>query len=321
MSTKNKKNALLKLALAIPCYNEEGVIEETAKRLRQKMVALIQSAAISSESRIIFLDDGSKDKTWKIIERLHEQDGIFGGIKMSRNRGHQNVLFGGLMTLKDSFDAVISMDADLQDDIDALDDMIREYRKGADIVYGVRKERTTDSAFKRSTALAFYRVMEKMGVDSVYNHADYRLMSRRSLQELAHFHEVNLFLRGIVPLLGFRTAKVYYDRAERYAGESKYPLRKMINFAIDGITSFSVKPLRMITGLGFLIATISVLVAIYLVVMKFIGTTGQGLSFIAVSIWFIGGLQMLSLGVIGEYIGKIYTEAKGRPRYIVEKKT
>jgi len=239
---------------------------------------------------------------------------------MSRNYGHQNTLLGGLMNLKDKFDAIISIDADLQDDINAIDEMIEKYSQGAEIVYAVRKERQTDSFFKRHTALAFYNLMKNMGVNLVYNHADYRLMTSRALNELAKFEEVNLFLRGIVPLLGFTTEQVYYDRAKRFAGESKYPLRKMLNFAIDGITSFSIKPLRLITSLGFFITALSIIMATYLVIMKIIGATAQGLSFIAISIWLIGGVQMISLGVIGEYIGKIYSETKARPRFIVEKK-
>lgn len=305
--------------IIIPCYNEEAVIDETSKRLRLKLMDLISNHKVSPKSKIIFLDDGSNDNTWEIIENLCKMDKVFGGIKMSRNRGHQNVLLGGLLTVKDRCDAVISMDADLQDDINAIDEMIDKYSRGAEIVYGVRKERKTDTFIKKQTALAFYKLMEKMGVDSVYNHSDYRLMSSRVLNELENFREVNLFLRGIVPLLGFKTEKVYYNRTERFAGESKYPFKKSFNFAIDGITSFSVKPLRLITSLGFLITVISVLVAIYLVIMKIIGYTSQGLSFIAISIWCIGGIQMLSLGVIGEYIGKIYSETKARPRYIIEK--
>jgi len=309
-----------KIAILIPCYNEEEVINETAKRLKDKINSLVKAHNIHTDSKIIFIDDGSRDRTWQIIEELHKSDSLFGGIKMSRNYGHQNTLLGGLMNLKDKFDAIISIDADLQDDINAIDEMIEKYSQGAEIVYAVRKERQTDSFFKRHTALAFYNLMKNMGVNLVYNHADYRLMTSRALNELAKFEEVNLFLRGIVPLLGFTTEQVYYDRAKRFAGESKYPLRKMLNFAIDGITSFSIKPLRLITSLGFFITALSIIMATYLVIMKIIGATAQGLSFIAISIWLIGGVQMISLGVIGEYIGKIYSETKARPRFIVEKK-
>jgi len=308
-----------KIAILIPCYNEEEVINETAKRLRDKISNLVKAHHIHPDSKIIFIDDGSRDRTWQIIEELHKSEGLFGGIKMSRNYGHQNTLLGGLMSLKDKFDAIISIDADLQDDINAIDEMIEKYSQGAEIVYAIRKERQTDSFFKRHTALAFYNLMKNMGVNLVYNHADYRLMTSRALNELAKFEEVNLFLRGIVPLLGFTTEQVYYDRAKRFAGESKYPLKKMLNFAIDGITSFSIKPLRLITSLGFFITALSIIMATYLVIMKIIGATAQGLSFIAISIWLIGGVQMISLGVIGEYIGKIYSETKARPRFIVEK--
>lgn len=307
------------ITIIIPCYNEEAVIEETARRLKAKLDTLVKEKKVSSKSRIVFLDDGSKDKTWEIIEKLSNTDKVFGGIKMSRNRGHQNVLLGGLLTVKDSCDAVISMDADLQDDINAIDEMIEKYYQGSEVVYGVRKERNTDTFLKKHTALLFYKLMEKLGVETVYNHSDYRLMSSRVITELSQFKEVNLFLRGIIPLLGFKTDKVYYNRAERFAGESKYPFRKSFNFAIDGITSFSVKPLRLITSLGFMITIVSVLMAVYLLTMKLTGNTAEGLSFIAISIWCIGGIQMLSMGVIGEYIGKIYSETKSRPRYIVER--
>jgi glycosyltransferase involved in cell wall biosynthesis len=245
------------VSILVPCYNEEQVLPETSSRLLTKITKLIEDEKISPESRIILIDDGSRDSTWSLIENLHTNNELFGGVKLSRNRGHQNALLAGLMTIKDQADVVISMDADLQDDIDAIDGMLDEYEQGAEIVYGVRNERKSDSWFKRSTALAFYKLMEKFGVDSVYNHADYRLMSRRALDELEDFKEVNLFLRGLVPLLGFKTAVVKYDRAERFAGESKYPLRKMLSFAVDGITSFSDKPLRLIAGLGFLISFVA----------------------------------------------------------------
>lgn len=307
------------LYIAVPCYNEEEVLGETSKRLKDKIKKLVTAKKISDKSRAIFIDDGSKDSTWEIIEKLSKSDSVFGGIKLSRNRGHQNALLAGLMTLKDKADIIISIDADLQDDVDAIDKMVKEYENGAQVVYGVRSAREKDSWFKRNTALAFYTLMSKMGVDSIYNHADYRLMSRRALDELEKFEEVNLFLRGMVPLVGLKSATVDYERSERFAGESKYPLKKMINFAIDGITSFSVKPLRLVTGLGFLVSTASLLVAIYAVIVYILGRTVSGWTFTVISVWFIGGVQMLSLGVVGEYIGKIYNEVKARPRFIIEK--
>ena len=306
------------LYITIPCYNEEEVLPETSKRLKIKMASLIESGLISSMSRIVFVDDGSKDKTWQLISELCNADEIFAGIKLAHNRGHQNALLAGLMTAKEYADIVISMDADLQDDIDAVDKFVEEYKNGADIVYGVRSSRKTDTAFKRSTALAYYKILQKMGVDIVYNHADYRLMSKRALEGLSEFNEVNLFLRGIVPLIGYKTATVEYERSERFAGESKYPLKKMLAFAIDGITSFSIKPIRFITGLGFIIFALSLLMLIYSVIVKFLGHADSGWASIICSIWMIGGIQLLSLGIIGEYIGKIYSETKSRPRFIIE---
>lgn len=308
-----------RLYLVIPCYNEEDVLPETSKRLREKLKTLIDKKLVSKDSRIIFVDDGSKDKTWEIIEKLNKKSEMYGGVKLSRNRGHQNALLAGLMSAKQTADVVISLDADLQDDIDAIDKMISAYHNGADIVYGVRSSRKKDTFFKKATAQGFYRMMSNMGVDSVYNHADYRLMSKRALNELEKFREVNLFLRGIIPLLGFNTAIVEYERAERFAGESKYPLRKMLNFAVDGITSFSVKPLRIVTSLGFSVSIISFLIMSYSLVAKLLGVTVEGWTFTILSVWFIGGVQMLSLGIVGEYIGKIYNEVKTRPRFIVEK--
>jgi glycosyltransferase involved in cell wall biosynthesis len=306
------------LYVTIPCYNEEEVLPETSKRLKEKLNTLIDSNIISPESRIVFIDDGSKDKTWEIISDLCNSDDIFSGIKLAHNRGHQNALLAGLMTAKEYADIVISMDADLQDDINVVDKFIEEYNKGSDIVYGVRSSRKTDTAFKRSTALAYYRILQKMGVDIVYNHADYRLMSKRALNALEQFKEVNLFLRGIVPIIGYKTSVVEYERSERFAGESKYPLKKMISFAIDGITSFSIKPIRFITSLGFIIFFLSFLMLIYSIVMKLMDSTVSGWASIICSIWMIGGIQLLSLGIIGEYIGKIYNETKSRPRFIIE---
>ena len=309
----------LKLYVVVPCYNEEEVIDETIKRLDKKMRGLIKKGEIADASRVLFVDDGSKDATWSKIEQIHKANKMFGGVKLSRNRGHQNALLAGLMTAKESADVVISMDADLQDDIDAVDKMLDEYNAGSDIVYGVRSSRQTDSFFKRNTALVFYRLMKKMGVDSVYNHADYRLMSARSLRELEKFDEVNLFLRGIVPLIGFKTAEVEYVRSERFAGESKYPLKKMLNFAIDGITSFSVKPIRLVMSMGVIVSIVSIMILLYSFVQYILGNTVIGWTFTIFSIWLLGGIQMVSLGVIGEYIGKIYSEVKGRPRFIIEK--
>ena len=309
---------MTKLYLAIPCYNEEEVLPETSKRLKEKMNSLIENGLVSEKSRILFVDDGSKDKTWQLITELCNKDTVFSGIKLAHNRGHQNALLAGLMTAKEYADIVISMDADLQDDINVVDDFIKEYNNGSDIVYGVRSSRKKDTAFKRSTALAYYRILQKMGVDIVYNHADYRLMSKRALNALEQYKEVNLFLRGIVPLIGYKTSTVEYERNERFAGESKYPLKKMIAFAVDGITSFSVNPIRMITALGFILFIISLIMLIYSVVIKIIGYADSGWASIICSIWMIGGIQLLSLGVIGEYIGKIYNETKSRPRFIIE---
>lgn len=306
------------LYVTVPCYNEEAVLPETSKRLKAKMTSLISGGTIDSKSRVCFIDDGSKDKTWEIIKNLTESDELFSGIKLAHNRGHQNALLAGLMTAKEYADIVVSMDADLQDDIDALDRFIEKYNEGCDIVYGVRSSRKKDTFFKRNTALAYYRFLAKMGVDIVYNHADYRLMSKRALNALSEFREVNLFLRGIVPLIGFKTAIVEYERSERFAGESKYPLKKMLSFAIDGITSFSIKPIRLITSLGFIIFILSLAMLIYSIIIKITGHADSGWASIICSIWMIGGIQLLSLGIIGEYVGKIYNETKSRPRYIIE---
>lgn len=307
-----------KLYIVVPCYNEEEVLPETSKRLKEKMNQLIKKKKISPDSHVVFVNDGSKDKTWELISSYSEKDHLFGGINLSRNKGHQNALLAGLMTVKEDADMVISMDADLQDDINAVDQFVDEYYKGNDVVYGVRSSRKKDTFFKRTTALAFYRLMSKMGVESVYNHADYRLMSKRALDALENFKEVNLFLRGIMPLIGFKSAIVEYERNERFAGESKYPLKKMLNFALDGITSFSVKPIRFITATGFLISIISVIMFIYTIVRHILGFTVVGWSSLIISLWFLGGVQILSIGVIGEYIGKIYMETKARPRFIIE---
>ena len=306
-----------KLYIVIPCYNEEEVLEETKKELKKKMGDLIQEKQIDQQSKVIFVNDGSKDKTWNLIQKFYQEDKLFGGINLSRNRGHQNALLAGLLTVKDDADIVISMDADLQDDIDAIDEMIEKRKEGADIVYGVRNSRKKDSFFKRTTAQGFYHVMKMLGVDVVYNHADYRLTSKRVLNSLEDYKEVNLFLRGIFPLIGFKSDIVYYERKERFAGKSKYPLKKMLNFAWDGITSFSVKPIRLVLNVGIVILVLSFLMILYSVIQKVLGNTVDGWTFIVCSLWLLGGIQMLSLGIIGEYIGKIYSETKARPRYLV----
>ena len=307
------------LYVVVPCYNEEEVLEETTRQLKEKMESLIKDKKISKESRVMYVNDGSKDNTWKMIEEISEKEKLFTGISLSRNRGHQNALLGGLMTAKNYADIVISMDADLQDDINAIDEMIDKYYEGADIVYGVRSARKTDTWFKKTTAEGFYKFMKMMGADIVYNHADYRLASKRVLDELEKFNEVNLFLRGMFPLIGYKTEIVYYERNERFAGESKYPLKKMLNFAWDGITSFSVKPLRLICTMGFIILFISLIIMIYSLIRKITGNTVDGWTFITISIWLIGGIQIISTGIIGEYIGKVYNETKRRPRYIISR--
>ena len=306
------------LYLVIPCYNEEEVLPETSKRLTAKLGAMIEMRFISQDSKIVFVNDGSKDRTWQLIRQYHEENPMIQGINLSRNKGHQNALLAGLMTVKEYCDMAISMDADLQDDVDAIDQFVEKYYEGCEVVYGVRSERKTDSFFKRASAQSFYKLMLHMGVEIVYNHADYRLMSRRALDEMEGFKEVNLFLRGIVPLIGFQSGVVTYERHERFAGESKYPLKKMLNFAFDGITSFSVKPIRMVTTLGIIICAISILMLIYFLITWCIGWTVPGWTSIVVSVWAIGGLQLLAIGIIGEYIGKIYMETKARPKFIVQ---
>lgn len=306
------------LYVVVPCYNEEAVLPETAKRLLELFAAMRESKHIDTLSRIVFVDDGSKDRTWELISSLSaDYDEIY-GIKLARNAGHQNALFAGLMTVKNSCECVISIDADLQDDINAIPEMVQKFSDGFDVVYGVRDSRKTDTAFKRGTAHLFYKLMKLLGVNMVYNHADYRLMSARALDALSEFKEVNMFLRGIVPLVGFNSTTVYYSRGERFAGTSKYPLKKMISFALDGITSFSVTPIRLISSLGILACIIAVIMTIYTLVQKFSNNTNAGWASIMTSIWFIGGVQLVSLGLIGEYIGKMYQEVKHRPRYIIE---
>ena len=308
----------VRLYLVIPCYKEEEVLPETARRLQQKMQNLINDQKIASDSKVVFVNDGSTDRTWAIIQQLHEQNPLFEGINLSRNRGHQNALLAGLMTVREYADVTISMDADLQDDINAIDEMLDKYYAGCDIVYGVRSARKTDTWFKRTTAEGFYKVMEWLGAKVVFNHADYRLMSKRALEGLAEFKEVNLFLRGLVPMVGYPSDIVYYERRERFAGESKYRLKKMLSFAFEGITSLSTKPIRMVTALGAIIFLLSLCMLVYFVIRFLTGNTVAGWASLAVSVWALGGLQLLAIGVIGEYIGKVYLEAKKRPRYIVE---
>ena len=307
------------LYLVIPCYNEEEVLPETVKRLTVKLGKMIESGKISDDSRMLFVDDGSKDKTWQLIEKFTIENKYVGGIKLSRNRGHQNALLAGLMTAKERCDCAISLDADLQDDIEVLDQFVDKYKDGCEVVYGVRSSRDKDTVFKRSTAQFYYKFMKSLGVDIVYNHADYRLMGKRALEALSDYKEVNLFLRGIVPLIGFRSDYVYYERNERFAGVSKYPLKKMIKFAVDGITSFSVRPLKIISNLGIISCMLSVIFLIYALVSFFLGSSVAGWASEMCSIWFLGGLQMFCIGIVGTYVGKIYSEVKARPRFIIDK--
>ncbi len=302
----------------VPCYNEEEVLPETSKRLLVKMKDLVDQGKVSPDSKICFVDDGSRDRTWAMIEELHEQLPVFTGVKLSRNRGHQNALLGGMMTVKDDCDALISLDADLQDDPDAIDRMIDQWIDGSDIVYGVRSARKTDTFFKRFTAESFYRIMELMGAQIVFNHADYRLLSRRALEALAEYREVNLFLRGMIPTIGFKTSTVTYERNERFAGESKYPLKKMLALAWNGITSFSTRPLEMIVTFGVILMAVAAVLLLVCAGRAIWGTAPQAVEVFSYSLWLIGGIQLLALGVVGEYIGKIYAETKGRPRYIIE---
>lgn len=306
------------LYIVIPCYNEELVISETVRRLTEKLDSMVEHGLIKENSRMMLVNDGSKDNTWNIIEELYSSNKYVTGISLSRNRGHQNALLAGLFEAAKYSDMVVSMDADLQDDIEVLDDFVKKYYEGCQIVYGVKKNRKKDSFFKRTTALAFYKMMNMLGVELVYNHADYRLMSRRAIHELENYKEVNLFLRGIVPMIGFQTGTVAYDRGERFAGESKYPLGKMIYFALDGITSTTVKPIRMITAMGFITALISLVFLIYFIVIHFLGKTVAGWTTTVVLVCLFGGLQIMCIGVVGEYVGKIYLETKKRPRYIVQ---
>lgn len=307
------------LYIVVPCYNEEEVLRETTNRLKAKLSSMIEAGLIASASKVLYVNDGSKDRTWELVEEIHREDPFFTGISLAHNRGHQNALLAGLLTAKDKADVVISMDADLQDDIEVIDEMIRKYREGYDVVYGVRSSRKKDSFFKRFTAQSFYRLMSLMGVETVYNHADYRLTSKRVLESLEGYQEVNLFLRGIFPEIGFRSTTVEYERNERFAGESKYPLKKMLSFAWEGITSFTVRPLQFISGLGVLVSVVSFICLIVFIVNKFFGETVTGWASLICSVWLVGGLQLFCLGIIGEYVGKIYYETKRRPRFIIDK--
>lgn len=308
----------MKLNIVVPCYNEEAVLQETTKQLSLIIDALIKKGKISDCS-IVYVDDGSHDTTWVLIEQLQAENKYVHGLKLAHNVGHQHALWAGLEYSADKCDAVVSIDADLQDDVSVIEQMIDEYMNGCDVVFGVRKERKTDTVFKRTTALAFYKLMQKMGVDIVYNHADFRLTSQRATQELMQYPERNMFVRGMVKLLGYKSSEVYYDRKERFAGESKYPIKKMINFALDGITSFSVQPLRIITSFGFIVMILSIVAALYALISYMCGSVVAGWTSMLISLWFIGGAILLSIGVLGEYIGKIYKETKRRPRYHIEK--
>jgi len=310
----------MKLGIVIPCYNEEEGLSETTKRLQELLDGMIRSGDIDKESFICYVDDGSKDNTWKLIEEFQKESPLFKGIKLSRNFGHQNALIAGLMQLKDEADALVSMDADLQDDIEVVKSFVEKYKEGFDVVYGVREDRSKDTAFKRGTAEFFYKFQHFMGIETVHNHADYRLLSKKALNALAEFKEIDLFLRGIVPLLGFRSCSVYYTRGERFAGETKYPLKKMILLALDGIASFSVMPLRLITIVGFVLFLVSLLAIAWITIEKlFFDGIVQGWASTMISIYFIGGIQIMSLGIIGEYVGRNFQQSKGRPRYIIDK--
>ena len=310
-----------KLIIVIPCYNEEQVLPVTAPLFLEKIEGLIDAGKIAEDSKIMFVNDGSKDNTWKIIKDLSKQNAAYTGICLSRNRGHQNALLAGLMDAKDKCDITISIDCDGQDDINAMDEMVDAYLDGAEIVYGVRNNRDSDTAFKRSTAQGYYKLLNKMGAEVVYNHADYRLASSKVLNEFAKFEEVNIYLRGMFPLVGFKSTCVYYERHERMKGESHYPLHKMLALAVDGITSLSIKPIRIITGMGIFMSLLSIILIIYVLISFGSGNVVQGWSSNVIIVLLIGGIQMISLGVIGEYVGKIYLETKHRPRFIISEKT
>ena len=307
------------LAIVVPCYNEQEAFPFSAKTLTETLAGLIKAKKVDNKSYILFVDDGSKDSTWSLIENEAKVNSLVRGLKLSGNVGHQNALLAGLLTANEDSDITVSIDADLQDDVGAIEKMVDAYHHGNDIVYGVRSDRKSDSAFKRITAQGFYKVMSALGVKSVYNHADFRLMSHRAVEALSNYKERNLFLRGIVPLIGYNSTSVYYERTPRVAGESKYPLKKMLKFAFDGITSFSIKPISLITGLGIIIVALSVIAFIYALVSYFTGSAVSGWSSLIISIWFLGGVQLASIGLVGQYVGKIYVESKSRPRFNVEK--
>jgi glycosyltransferase involved in cell wall biosynthesis len=309
------------LTIVVPCYNEELVLEKTTQELTRVLDKLVVKNKINSKSIILYVDDGSKDSTWEVIEKLTDLNAYVQGLKLSRNFGHQGALIAGLETARDFSDCVISIDADLQDDVDAIEMFIDKFNEGYEIVYGVRDKRDTDTFFKRNTALFYYKLMGKLGVNLVPNHADYRLLSKRALDEFVKYQEENIFIRGIIPLLGFKSAKVYYDRKERFAGESKYPLKKMLAFAFDGITSFSIAPVRFVTFLGFVLVFVGIVIAIYTLCAKIFSYTISGWTSLMLSVWLVGGVQLLAIGIIGEYIGKIFKETKRRPRYTIEKNT
>jgi len=308
------------LTVVLPCYNEEDVLLETSKRLDMKLKSLIEQNTINNKSKILFVDDGSSDDTWKIIKELHQKDKIFCGLQLSRNQGHQNALFAGLLEAKEYSDCIISMDVDLQDDIDTIDQFLIKFHEGNEIVYGIRKSRSRDSIFKKYTAIMYYKLLILFGVLIKYNHADYRLMSKTAVEALSEFKEVNLFLRGLIPLIGYNTTEITYNRNERFAGESKYPLKKMIVFAWQGITSFSVVPLQLVTAMGFIISFVTIIAMIYVLMSKLYGFTISGWTSILLSVWFLGGIQLIAIGILGEYIGKIYKETKRRPKYIIKDK-
>ena len=313
--------AIPKLCIVLPCYNEEEVLPSTIERLREKLQQLIADGLVTAQSRVLFVDDGSKDATWRIISTLAHEDELFEGVKLAHNRGHQNALLAGLDAARSSFDAVVSMDADLQDDPNVIDEMVEHYCNGANIVLGVRDDRSTDTAFKRGTAGLFYKFMRAMGADTVDNHADFRLMDTQALDALFEYAETNLFLRGVIVDIGLNVQKVFYKRGERQAGESKYPLHKMIAFATNGITSFSIRPLRMIGVVGAIAILVSIVAIVYSLIQTGLGNVVSGWPTLICSIWFIGGVQLLCLSVLGEYIGKIYQETKARPRYLIQENT
>lgn len=306
------------LYIVIPCYNEEEVLNETSRRILAILDRMEGEGLVATESRMLFVDDGSRDRTWQIIQQLHAADSHVSGVKLAANSGHQNALLAGLLTASDKADIMVSIDADLQDDAEVIPDMVRKYNEGNDIVYGVRRSRQTDNWFKRTSADIFYRIMQALGAKTIYNHADFRLMSRRAVRQLSNYRERNLFLRGLVPLLGYRSDIVYYDRARRFAGESKYPLGKMLNFALDGITSFSIRPLRLLFHLGLFFILIALCILIWVLYKYITGDVVTGWSSLILSIWFVGGCVLTGLGITGEYVGKIYLEVKDRPRYNIE---